>query len=65
MRQELLSYLEQREVYELANMDEMSEELRNRMIKGQKMLKALVQYKYEVKTSEEMLEMVNNLNKAS
>ena len=65
MRQELLSYLEQREVYELANMDEMSEELRNRMIKGQKMLKALVQYKYEVKTSEEMLNIVNNLNKVS
>lgn len=64
MRQELLSYLEQKEVYELANMDEMSEDLRNRMIKGQKMLDNLVQYKFDVKTSEEMLSIVDRLNKA-
>ncbi len=62
IRAELLSYLEQKEVYELANMDEMSKELRERMIKGQKILNTLVQYKYCVKTDEEMISEIEALN---
>ena len=62
MKTELLSYLEQKEVYSLANMDEMSQELRERMIRGQKILDSFLQYKFSVKTEEEMLNQVKVLN---
>ncbi len=55
VRRELLSYLETREVYELANMDEMGEELKNRLLRGAKLLKALTQYKYSPLTQEEII----------
>ena len=46
VRRELLSYLETKEVYELANMDEMSPELREKMRKGKLIEQALRQNKF-------------------
>lgn len=54
LRRELLSYLEVREVYELANIDEMSKELQKKLKDGQVMLSKLKQYKFSPKTKEEM-----------
>ena len=50
VRRELLSYLETREVYEMANMDEMSQEMRERLKRGARILKGLTQYKYSPQT---------------
>jgi F-type H+-transporting ATPase subunit alpha len=46
VRRELLSYLETREVFELVNMEEMNEDMRNKMIRGRKILDAMNQYKF-------------------
>ena len=54
LRRELLSYLEVREVYELANIDEMSKELQKKLKDGQQMLVKLKQYKFSPRTKEEM-----------
>ena len=54
LRRELLSYLEVRSVYELANIDEMSKELQNKMKDGKVMLAKLKQYKFSPKSKEEM-----------
>ena len=54
LRRELLSYLEVREVYELANIDEMSKELQKKLKDGQEMLNKLKQYKFSPRTKEEM-----------
>nr|MCR5307965.1 F0F1 ATP synthase subunit alpha [bacterium] len=54
VRLQLLSYLDVREIYELANIDEMSEELQNRLREGQKILNNLKQYKFSPKTKEQM-----------
>lgn len=54
LRRELLSYLEVRSVYELANIDEMSKELQKKMKDGKVMLSKLKQYKFSPKTKEEM-----------
>lgn len=56
VRRKLLSYLETRDVYELANVDEMSEELKEKMKNGQKILDALTQYKYEPRNAEETIQ---------
>ena len=56
VRRELLSYMETRDVYELANVDEMSEELKNKIKTGKKILNNLIQYKYSPKTKEEIIE---------
>lgn len=56
VRRKLLSYLETRDVYELANVDEMSEELKEKMKNGQKILDALTQYKYEPRSAEETIQ---------
>ncbi|MBQ2408357.1 MAG: F0F1 ATP synthase subunit alpha [Bacilli bacterium] len=56
VRQKLLSYLETKEVYELSNVDEMSPELRDKMINGAKLLNNLIQYKYSPLKEEEILE---------
>lgn len=45
-RRELLSYLETREIYELANIDEMGEELQKKLKQGQELLQNFIQYKY-------------------
>ena len=55
LRRELLSYLEVRSVYELANIDEMSKELQDKMKNGKIMLDKLKQYKFTPKTKEEMV----------
>lgn len=54
LRRELLSYLEVRSVYELANIDEMSKELQKKLKDGQIMISKLKQYKFSPKSKEEM-----------
>ena len=56
VRYKLLSYLETREVYELANVDEMSKELQDKLFEGKKILDALNQYKYSPMTKEQIIE---------
>lgn len=56
IRRELLSYLETKEVYELANMDEMSPELREKMRKGKLIEQALRQNKFSPLTQKEIKE---------
>ena len=56
VRINLLSYLDVREIYELANIDEMSVELQNRLKEGQRILGNLRQYKFSPKTKKEMLD---------
>ena len=56
IRQVLLSYLETRAVYELANVDEMSKELQEKLFKGKKILSSLLQYKYSPLTREQIIE---------
>ena len=55
VRRELLSYLETKEVYELANMDEMSPELREKMKKGRRIEDALKQHKFTPLTTNAIL----------
>jgi len=61
VRIDLLSYLDVRQIYELANIDEMSEELQNRLSYGKKMLNGLKQYKFSPKTKKEMIDTFNFL----
>lgn len=61
LRRELLSYLEQREVFELANADEMSESLRNSMRRGAEILEMLKQPKFAARTQEQMLEAARSI----
>lgn len=63
IRRELLSYLEQKEIFELANADEMGEAMRQRMRRGAQISAMLNQHKFAVKTTGEMLSMVQTLNK--
>ena len=53
----LLEYLEVRDIYELANIDEMSEELQHRMKEGKVILDKLKQNKFSPKSKEEMLDL--------
>ena len=62
VRSRLLSYLDVRSVYELANTDEMSEELQARLRNGKKILDTLKQYKYSPRTKEEMINMYKFLD---
>lgn len=52
----LLNYLETKEVYELANIDEMGEELKKKMNNGKAIEDALKQNKFEPLSSNEILE---------
>lgn len=56
VRRELLTYLETREVYEMANMDEMSKEMRARLMRGAKIVEGLTQYKYQAISSENCIQ---------
>lgn len=56
VRIDLLSYLEVRQIYELANIDEMSEELQNRLKNGKLILDNLRQYKFSPKSKQEMID---------
>lgn len=62
VRRELLSYLEQREVFELANADEMGAALRAKMRRGAAILEMLKQQKFAVRTPETMLQMLAEFN---
>lgn len=57
VKRELLSYLETREVYALANEDEMSPEMREKLSEGKKMLEKFNQRKFSPKSVETMLQM--------
>ena len=57
VRNKLLEYLEVRDIYELANIDEMGEELQTRMKEGKVILEKLKQYKFAPKSKEEMIEL--------
>ena len=57
VRNKLLEYLEVREIYELANIDEMGEELQTRLKEGKVILEKLKQYKFAPKSKEEMIEL--------
>ena len=61
IRQTLLSYLETRAVYELANEDEMSKELQEKLFKGKNILNALLQYKYSPLTKQEIISRFTSL----
>ena len=63
VRRELLSYLETREVYELANTDEMGKELQERLKRGAKLLKGLGQYKYSPLSHDEILKKFEDIYK--
>jgi F-type H+-transporting ATPase subunit alpha len=56
VRIELLSYLDVRQIYELANIDEMSEDLQRRLKEGKVILDNLKQYKFSPKTKKEMMD---------
>ncbi len=62
VRRELLAYLEQKEIFELANMDEMGEELKEKMRRGKLIEQKLVQYKFNPKSPQEMIADFNVLN---
>ena len=55
VRRELLSYLETKEVYEMANMDEMAPVMRERLKRGARLLNGLIQYKYQPQSAEECI----------
>ena len=61
VRRELLSYLETRVVFELANTDEMSGDLREKMGIGNKILKRMNQYKFEARSPQEMVKLFEEL----
>lgn len=61
VRRELLSYLEQKEVFELANPEDMGEALRNKMERGAKILDMLKQPKYAPRSTNAMLESARQL----
>jgi F-type H+/Na+-transporting ATPase subunit alpha len=46
VRRKLLTYLETRDIYEMANIDEMGPEFKEKMLNGKKILNNLIQYKY-------------------
>lgn len=55
VRRELLSYLETRDIYELANIDEMGELLQAKLRRGQDILRQFTQYKFSAKDADEMV----------
>ena len=57
VRNKLLEYLEVRDIYELANIDEMGEELQKRMKEGKVILEKLKQSKFSPKSKEEMIDL--------
>ena len=56
VRMKLLNYLETREVYELANTDELGEDLKEKLKEGRKIERLLRQNKFEPFTSQEILD---------
>lgn len=56
VRRELLSYLETREIYELANIEEMGAELQRKLKLGQELLSQFDQYKFSPKSPEQLIQ---------
>ena len=61
IKQDLLSYLEIRDIYELVNLDDLGENMKNRMVEGQKILSKLNQYKYSPLTKEQMVVLFDDI----
>ena len=57
VRLKLLNYLETRDVYELANIDEMNEELKERLKEGKQIEMLLRQERFEAFSNKELLEL--------
>lgn len=57
VRQRFLSYLETREVYELANTDEMSAEMQAKLLEGHRIEERLLQYKFSPRNRNEIINM--------
>ena len=55
VRRELLSYLETADVYQLVNIDSMSPELKEKTIRGKKLLELMKQPKYSPISAEELI----------
>ena len=62
VRIDLLSYLDVRQIYELANIDEMSEDLQRRLREGKIMIDKLKQYKFAPRTKKEMIDSFSFLD---
>ena len=56
IRRKFLSYLETKEVYELANIDEMSPELQKKMKEGKEIQLSLKQQKFSPLSPEEIID---------
>lgn len=61
IRQDLLSYLEIREIYELVNLDDLGENMKHRMLEGQQILSKLNQYKYSPLSKEQMVNLFDDI----
>ena len=57
VRQRFVSYLETKEVYELANTDEMSQEMQARLAEGHRIEERLLQYKFSPRNKNEIIHM--------
>jgi F0F1-type ATP synthase alpha subunit len=62
VRQRFLSYLETREVYELANTDEMSFEMQAKLEEGRRIEERLLQYKFSPRNKNEIIHIFEELN---
>lgn len=61
VRRELLFYLETSVVFELANMDGMGNELRDKMSRGKEILARMNQYRFEARTPQEVVKLFEEL----
>lgn len=61
IKQDLLSYLEIRDIYELVNLDDLGENMKNRMIEGSKILSKLNQYKYSPLDKKQMTTLFDDI----
>ena len=61
VRRKLLSYLDMRSIYELLDIDDYGQDIRNQLIEGSSILDRLKQYKYSPKTKEEMISIYSDL----
>ena len=64
VRRNFLSYLETKEVYQLANVDEMSLEMQQSLKEGEELQERLLQYKFSPRTPDEIkshfMEVIGN-----
>ena len=61
IRQDLLSYLDIREIYELVNLDDLGENMKHRMLEGQQILSKINQYKYSPLSKEQMVNLFDDI----